>query len=119
MPAVNEPTEPKVEMQSLQLTCSLTPSSTEPSTWLVIIWLKRWPATPLTEPPLLPAPVGDGLGVGVGVGLGEGDGEGDGLGEKLHSLHSLWAFAGFVCAATSISDSIAPSAAERRTLRTP
>jgi len=40
-PAVNEPTEPKVEMQSEQLICSLTPSSTWPSTWLVIIWLKR------------------------------------------------------------------------------
>jgi hypothetical protein len=40
-PAVNEPTEPKVEMQSEQLICSLTPSNTDPSTWLVIIWLKR------------------------------------------------------------------------------
>src|ERR1700759_3537319 len=67
MPAVNEPPEPKVEMQSLQLTCSLTPSSTEPSTWLVIIWLKRWPARPLTELPLVPPSVG-----GVGVGVGQG-----------------------------------------------
>ena len=65
MPAVNEPTEPKVEMQSLQLTCSLTPSSTEPSTWLVIIWLKRWPARPLTELPLVPPSVGVGGGGGA------------------------------------------------------
>src|SRR6201996_806181 len=69
MPAVNEPTEPKVEMQSLQLTCSLTPSSTEPSTWLVIIWLKRWLARPLTELPLVPPSVGVGDGVGVGQGV--------------------------------------------------
>jgi hypothetical protein len=38
---------------------------------LVIIWLKRWPATPLTELPLLPPSVG-GVGVGVGVGVGQG-----------------------------------------------
>ena len=87
MPAVNEPTEPKVEMQSLQLTCSLTPSSTEPSTWLVIIWLKRWPARPLMELPLVPPSVGVGLGEGVGVGVGVGEGEYVGVGEGEHSVH--------------------------------
>ena len=65
MPAENEPAEPNALTQSLQLTCSLTPSSTEPSTWLVIIWLKRWLARSPIEPPLEPAPVG------VGVGLGQ------------------------------------------------
>jgi hypothetical protein len=92
---VNDPTEPKVLMQSEQLICSLTPSSTEPSTWLVIIWLKRWLARPPIELPLEPAPVGVGVGVGatvvvgagvgvgvgvdvgVDVGLGEGEGVGD------------------------------------------
>ena len=39
MPAENEPAEPNALMQSLQLTCSLIPSSTLPSTRLVIIWL--------------------------------------------------------------------------------
>src|SRR5205823_12928882 len=57
MPAENEPAEPKALMQSLQLTCSLTPSSTVPSTRLVIIWLKRWLARPPIDPPLLSAPV--------------------------------------------------------------
>src|SRR5579863_9570834 len=70
-------------MQSLQLICSLTPSSTEPSTWLVIIWLKRWLARPLIELPLDPPSVGVGVGVGVGEAEGEGvgDGEVDGLGD--------------------------------------
>src|SRR5579883_3593588 len=86
MPAMKEPTEPKAETQSEQLTCSLTPSSTEPSTWLVIIWLKRWPARPLMELPLESAPVGEGVGAGV-VGSacgaeGLGDGDGEGLGEQ-------------------------------------
>jgi len=61
----------------LQLICSLTPSSTDPSTWLVIIWLKRWPARALIELPLLPPSVG------VGAGAGEADGDGDGLGEGV------------------------------------
>src|SRR5579871_1365809 len=82
MPAMKEPTEPKAETQSEQLTCSLTPSSTEPSTWLVIIWLKRWPARPLIESPLEPAPVGVGVGVGSVDGTGVGDGVGVGVGEQ-------------------------------------
>src|SRR5665647_2410876 len=81
MPAENDPAEPKALMQSLQLICSLTPSSTVPSTRLVIIWLKRWlPRSPI-DPPLDPAPVG--VGVGVGVGLAEGDGVGVGVGLGL------------------------------------
>jgi len=58
-------------MQSLQLICSLMPSSTLPSTWLVIIWLKRWFASPLTDVPLLSAPVTGGGG-GGGCGGGQG-----------------------------------------------
>src|SRR5580698_9521068 len=73
-PAENEPAEPKALTQSLQLTCSLTPSSTEPSTRLVTIWLKRCWARPLIDWPLV------GVGVGTGVGLGEGEGDGDGEG---------------------------------------
>src|SRR5947208_1269045 len=93
MPAENDPAEPKAETQSLQLTCSLMPSSTVPSTRLVIIWLKRCLARSLIEPALLSAPVvgvgvGDAVAVGVGVGVGVGDGlgvgeglpEGDGVG---------------------------------------
>ena len=48
----------------------------------MIIWLKRWSASPLIELPLDGAPVigvGDGLGVGVGVGIGVGVGVGDGV----------------------------------------
>jgi len=88
MPAENDPAEPNALTQSLQLTCSLTPSSTLPSTRLVIIWLKRCPARSLIEPAFEPAigvvlevgealGVGDGEGVGLGVGLGLGLGEGD------------------------------------------
>src|SRR3954464_12768111 len=86
MPAENEPAEPNALMQSLQLTCSLTPSSTLPSTRLVIIWLKRCPARPLMEPALESAPVTGGvlldtvLARGVDVGLGDGDGEAEGVG---------------------------------------
>jgi hypothetical protein len=59
---------------------------------LVIIWLKRWSASPLIEPALAPAPVtggalvdwlsarGSDVGLGVGEGEFEGVGEGDGLG---------------------------------------
>src|SRR6266700_4754091 len=84
-PAENEPAEPKALMQSEQLIWSLTPSSTEPSTWLVIIWLKRWLARPPIDAPLESAPVGVGEGVGVGDGLVEGDGlgVGDGLAEGV------------------------------------
>src|SRR4051794_589005 len=103
MPAENDPAEPKALTQSLQLTCSLMPSSTVPSTRLVIIWLKRCLARSLIEPALLSAPVGVGVGVGlglgldviigagadvgvdvgvgVGVGLGVGEGDGEGLGD--------------------------------------
>src|SRR5689334_4955439 len=103
MPAENEPAEPNALMQSLQLTCSLTPSSTLPSTRLVIIWLKRCPARSLIEPALESAPVSGGalvgavLARGVDVWLGVGDGEADGVGVgdglgvgvgELHSTHS-------------------------------
>src|SRR5882757_7491587 len=68
MPAENDPAEPNALTQSLQLTCSLTPSSTLPSTRLVIIWLKRWPARPPIEAPLESAPVTGGGGVDTGGG---------------------------------------------------
>src|SRR5215207_5195074 len=86
MPAENEPAEPNALMQSLQLTCSLTPRSTLPSTRLVIIWLKRCPARSLIEPALEAGPVtggalvGGALARGVDVGLGVGDGEEEGVG---------------------------------------
>src|SRR3954471_12541765 len=67
MPAENEPAEPNALTQSLQLTCSLMPSSTVPSTRLVIIWLKRCLARSLIELPLESAPVVVGVGVGVDV----------------------------------------------------
>src|SRR5215218_292664 len=80
MPAENDPAEPKALTQSLQLTCSLIPSSTVPRTRLVIIWLKRCLARSLIDPALESAPVGLGLGLGVGVGLGEAIGVGVGVG---------------------------------------
>src|SRR5262249_33966462 len=64
-PAENEPAEPKALTQSLQLICSLMPSSTVPSTRLVIIWLKRCLATSLIEPALESAPVGQGAGAAL------------------------------------------------------
>src|SRR6266478_9335508 len=73
-PAENEPAEPKALMQSLQLTCSLTPSSTVPSTRLVIIWLKRWSASPLIEVPLVPESVTGGGGGGRRAGGRVGQG---------------------------------------------
>src|ERR1700676_3400933 len=57
MPAENDPAEPNALMQSLQLTCSLTPSNTVPSTRLVIIWLKCWIARFPIDPALESAPV--------------------------------------------------------------
>src|ERR1700676_5155301 len=93
MPAENDPAEPNALTQSLQLTCSLTPSSTSPSTRLVIIWLKRCLARSLIDAALESEPVGVGVGVGVGevtgvgvdvgVGVGVGVGVYDGLGEGL------------------------------------
>jgi hypothetical protein len=78
----------------------LTPSSTVPSTRLVIIWLKRCLARSLIELPLESVPIvgaeigdDDGLGdgeafvpgvddgLGDGEGLGEGEGDGDTVGE--------------------------------------
>src|SRR5450432_3272415 len=56
-PAENDPADPNALTQSLQLTCSLTPSSTVPSTRLVIIWLKRSLTRPPIDPPLESAPV--------------------------------------------------------------
>src|SRR6186997_1551576 len=75
MPAENDPAEPNALTQSPQLTCSLTPSSTVPSTRLVIIWLKRCLARSRIES----APVDIGIGVGEGEGLGVGLGGGVGL----------------------------------------
>src|SRR5262245_37421161 len=94
MPAENDPAEPNALMQSLQLTCSLTPKSTLPSTRLVIIWLKRWFGRSLIEPPREFEPVigaEDGLGAGEAdsadadedVGLGVGDGVGVQPSEQL------------------------------------
>src|SRR6267378_3526228 len=83
MPAENDPAEPNALTQSLQLTCSLMPSSTVPSTRLVIIWLKRCLARSLIDPALESAPVGVGLGLGVGVGVGEGVGVGVGVGVMI------------------------------------
>src|ERR1700712_2996 len=80
MPAENDPAEPNALTQSLQLTCSLTPSSTVPSTRLVIIWLKRCLARSLIDPALESEPVGVGLGVGLGVGVAVGVGVGVGAG---------------------------------------
>jgi hypothetical protein len=57
------------------------PSSTLPSTRLVIIWLKRCPATSLIDPAFEPGPATCGALVPrVDVGLGVGDGEADGVG---------------------------------------
>src|SRR3954464_14380750 len=83
MPAENDPAEPNALTQSPQLTCSLTPSSTVPSTRLVIIWLKRCLSRSLTDPALEFEPVGVGVDVGVGLGdaLGVGVGVGEGVGE--------------------------------------
>src|SRR5262249_55357572 len=124
MPAENEPAEPNALMQSLQLTCSLTPSSTVPSTRLVIIWLKRWPARPPTELPLESAPVGPcggyrlGDGAGDGYGLGDGEGEGLGDGEGVGSPHSdsqvaACAAAGRASNATNANRAVAAIAAAR------
>src|SRR5438270_615153 len=74
MPAENEPAEPNALTQLLQLTCSLTPSSTVPSTRLVIVWLKRWLARSPIEPPLESAPVGVGVGEGPVRRIGLADG---------------------------------------------
>src|SRR3954453_12819531 len=81
VPAENDPAEPNALTQSLQLTCSLMPRSTVPSTRLVIIWLKRCLARSLIDPALESAPVGPGVGVGLGDAIGVGVGVGVGLGE--------------------------------------
>src|SRR6266852_5994239 len=105
MPAENDPAEPNALMQSLQLTCSLTPRSTVPSTRLVIIWLKRCLARSPIDPALESAPVGVGDGVGEGVGVGVGVGVGD------------CADAGTVCTSISISEIAAVSTADAIKLR--
>src|SRR6185437_7372957 len=110
-PAVKEPADPKAETQSWQLTCSLTPSSTEPSTWLVIIWLNRWLATPLMELPLVPPSFSVGVGDGVGVGVGQGGSPSNGLPHGAgqggpSSPHATPAAAGCVCAASAKKDSV-------------
>src|SRR5215470_9409418 len=96
MPAENEPAEPNALTQSLQLICSLMPSSTVPSTRLVIIWLKRCFATSLIDPALESAPVGQGAGAALVGGAaaaaalidplvdeGEGDGDDVDVGEDV------------------------------------
>src|SRR3954453_18132271 len=70
VPAENDPAEPNALTQSLQLTCSLMPSSTVPSTRLVIIWLSRCLARSLIDPALESEPLVVGVGVGVGPGVG-------------------------------------------------
>src|SRR5665213_3586809 len=95
-PAENDPADPNALTQSLQLTCSLTPSSTVPSTRLVIIWLKRCCARASIDPALESAPVGGG-GAGVDGGVG-GD--------------RLCADALTVCAAISSSATAAVSSAD-------
>src|SRR3981081_463745 len=105
MPAENDPADPNMLTQSLQLICSLTPSSTLPSTWLVIIWLKRCLARSPIDPPLESTPVGVGLGVGEGVGEGDGLGVGD------------CADVGAVCTGISTSEIAAVSAADKTKLR--
>src|SRR6187401_3293936 len=114
MPAENDPAEPNALTQSPQLTCSLTPSSTVPSTRLVIIWLKRCLARSPTDSLLEVEPVGVGVGVGeadtVGVGVAKGVTVGVGEGGV-----GLCAEAGVVSAA--ISETAAASAAETIMLR--
>jgi hypothetical protein len=110
----------------------LTPSSTVPSTRLVIIWLKRCLARSLTESALELDPigvgvaVGDGLGLGdaLGVGVGVGDGLGDGVGEGEYSGVGegeggvgLCADAGMVSAGVSSREIAAASATDRVKLR--
>src|SRR6266498_3432377 len=101
MPAENDPAEPNALTQSLQLTCSLIPSSTLPSSRLVIIWLKRCPARSLIDPAFEPGPATGGalvprVDVGLGVGDGEADGVGvgDGLGVGVGGLHSTHSSSG-------------------------
>jgi hypothetical protein len=89
----------------------LTPSSTVPSTRLVIIWLKRWLARPPIDPPLELAPVGVGVGLGEGEGVGVGVGVGEGLGVGVGVGVGVCADAGTVCAAISTSETAAVSAA--------
>src|SRR5882724_8248499 len=107
MPAENEPAEPNALTQSLQLTCSLTPRSTLPSTRLVIIWLKRCLARSPIDPPLESAPVG--VGDGDGEGVGDGVGEGVGVGDCANT--------GVTCACISTNEIAAVSAAEKMKLR--
>src|SRR6202165_2093738 len=67
MPVENDPAEPNALTQSLELTCSLTPSSTEPSTRWVFIWLqRRLPRSPI-DPALESPPVPGGGGGGGGA----------------------------------------------------
>src|SRR5439155_8021300 len=83
-------------MQSLQLICSLTPSSTVPSTRPVIIWLKRCLARPLIDPPLESAPVSGGGATDTGGGNAHG---------PLQSRTDDSADAGTACRAISTSAS--------------
>src|SRR5882724_7427427 len=114
MPAENDPAEPNALTQSWQLTCSLTPSSTVPSTRLVIIWLKRWSARPLIEAPLESAPVtGGGSGATAAGGGGGGVVTWQGPSQQL-SKHSSSAWACPIAA----NEHAEMSAAEIARLRT-
>src|SRR3982074_685354 len=118
MPAENDPAEPNALTQSLQLTCSLTPSSTVPSTRLVIIWLKRCLARSPIEPALESEPVGvgDGLGEGEGVGVGVGAGVGGRVGDGYVSSRQRAAGSGSGTP-SSTCDAAAVSTADRIKLR--
>jgi hypothetical protein len=97
----------------------LTPSSTVPSTRLVIIWLKRCLARSLTDPALEFEPVGVGVGLGdaLGVGVGVGEGEYVGVGEGEYVGDGLCAEAGTVSAGISSREIAAASAVDRVKLR--
>src|ERR1019366_528737 len=94
----------------------LTPSSTVPRTRLVIIWLKRWLATPLIDDPLEFAPVGVGLGDGDGSDVGDGVRDGELVGDGSQ-LQSPSADAGPICIGISTNQVAAISAADTTRLR--
>src|SRR5450631_2495264 len=108
MPAENDPAEPNALTQSLQLTCSLTPSRTEPSTRWVTIWLKRCLPRSSIDPALESAPVSRG---------GGGFATTTVTGSPPHSSHSSAAEAGDGWICTSTSQINAVSVAEPIRLR--
>src|ERR1700737_4416935 len=120
MPAENDPADPNALTQSLQLTCSLTPSSTEPSTRWVIIWLKRClPRSPI-DPALASAPVTGGTIATGGAEHGpshDGGGHGPshsggGVEHGPSQLLLVCAAAGDACTETSTNETATVSAAD-------